>query len=76
MTMFLTNPYFIITQRFECYTTLIAKELLYNKKSNISKSVVTYITICVTNTSNNTIKQYYGIKKNVQSSSYCQKEIV
>ena len=34
MTMFSTNPYFIIIQRFECYTTLTVKELLYNKKSN------------------------------------------
>ena len=34
MTMFSTNPYFIIIQRFECYTTLIVKELLYNKKSH------------------------------------------
>ena len=31
MTMFSTNPYFIIFQRFECYTTLIVKELLYSK---------------------------------------------
>ena len=30
MTKFLTNPYFI-SQRFQCYTTLIVKELLYNK---------------------------------------------
>ena len=29
MTMFSTNPYFIIIQRFECYTTLILKELFY-----------------------------------------------
>ena len=25
---------FYFIQRFECYTTLIVKELLYNKKSN------------------------------------------
>ena len=31
MTMFSTNPYFIFFQRFECYTTLIVKELLYNE---------------------------------------------
>ena len=31
MTMFSTNPYFISIQRFESYTTLIVKELLYNK---------------------------------------------
>ena len=34
MAMFSTNLYFIIFQRFECYTTLIVKEMLYNKKSN------------------------------------------
>ena len=67
MTMFATNPYFITFQRFECYTTLIVKELLCNKKikffASISKSVVTYITITVANISNNTIKQYYGTAK-------------
>ena len=67
MTTFSTNPYFIIFQRFECYTALIVKELLYNNKINffasISKSVVTYITIAVTNISNNIVKQYYGIIK-------------
>ena len=31
MTMFSKNPYFISIQRFESYTTLIVKELLYNK---------------------------------------------
>ena len=30
MTKFSTNPYFIF-QRHKCYTTLIVKELLYNK---------------------------------------------
>ena len=34
MTIFSTNLYFIIFQRFECYTTLIVKEIIYNKKSN------------------------------------------
>ena len=34
MTMFSTNQFFIIIQCFECYTTLIVKELPYNKKSN------------------------------------------
>ena len=80
--MFSKNPYFIIIQRFECYTTLIFKELLYNRTLNfftsISKSVVTYITITVTITityqiTHKTILQY---NKNVQSSSYCQKETV
>ena len=32
MTTFSQNPYFIIFQPFECYTTLIVKELLCNKK--------------------------------------------
>ena len=57
---------FYFFQRFECCTTLIFKELLYNKKSNftsISKSVLTYINITVTNISNNVIKQCYGIIK-------------
>ena len=30
MTKFSTNPHFIF-QCFECYTTLIVKELIYNK---------------------------------------------
>ena len=44
----------------------ILKELLYNKNqifTSISKSVVTYINITLTNISNNMIKQYYGIIK-------------
>ena len=53
MTTFLTNPYFITFQRLERYTILIVKELLYNNKikffTSIRKSVVTYITIAVTN---------------------------
>ena len=67
MTTFSKNPYFVIFQRFECYTTLIVKELLYNNKikffTSTSKSVVTYLTIAVTNISNHIIKQHYGIKK-------------
>ena len=66
MITFSTNSYFIF-QRFECCTTLIVKELLYNKKPNfftsISKIFVTCITITVTNISDNIIKQYYGIIK-------------
>ena len=66
MTKFSTNSYFIF-QLFEYHTTLIVKKLLYNKKSifftSISKSVVIYITITVTNIPNNIIKQYYGIIK-------------
>ena len=52
-------------QCFKCYITLIVKELLYDKKgfTSISKSVVTYITITVTNISNNIIKQYWDILK-------------
>ena len=34
MTTFSTNPYFIIIQCFENYTTLIVKELLYKRKSS------------------------------------------
>ena len=53
MTTFSTDPYFIIFQRFECYTTLLVKELLYINKikcfTSISESVVTYITLIVTN---------------------------
>ena len=70
MTTFSANPYFIIFQRFECYNTLIVKELLYIKKcfffTSISKSVITYMTITVTNISNNIIKQCYGIIKTFQ----------
>ena len=66
MNKFSTNPYFIIFQRFECYITLTVKELLYSNNikffTSISKSVGTYITITVTNISNN-IKQYYSIIK-------------
>ena len=67
MTTFSTNPNVVIFQIFECCTILIVKEMLYNKKSiffsSISNSVVTYITITVTNISNNIIKQYYSIIK-------------
>ena len=41
-----------------------------------SKRFVTYITITVTNISNNIIKPNSGVIKVVQSSSYCQKETV
>ena len=62
--MFSTNPYYIILQRFECYTALIAMELLYNK----NQMFYFYFKKCrnlqtLTNISNNTIKQYYGITK-------------
>ena len=65
MTKFTTNPHFIL-QRFECYATLIVKELLYNKKSQFfyfyfKKYRNYYITVTITNVSNNIIKQYYGI---------------
>ena len=79
MATFSTNPYFIIFQCLEWYTTLIVKELFYNKKNkfftSISKSIVTYITITETKMSNNNkiILQYI---KNIQSSRYCQKETV
>ena len=56
-TTFLTNPYFIIFQHFESYTTLIVKELLYINKikffTSISESAETYITLTISNISNN-----------------------
>ena len=74
---------FDLTQRLECYITLIVKELDNNESNkiiffnSILESFVNYIEITVTNISNNIIKQYYGIiYKNVQSSSYCQKETI
>ena len=64
MTTFSKNQHFIFFQGFECYTTLINRKLLYNKNfTSISKSVITYINITVTNLSNNIIKQCYGITK-------------
>ena len=78
MTQFSTNPYFIF-RSFECYTTPIVKELLYNKNQifyfyfktcrnlhnyNLNKHIKQH---------NKTILRYNKI---VQSSSYCQKETV
>ena len=66
---FFDKSIFYFIQRFECYTAVIVKELLYNKKSNFYfyfKSVVTYINITVTNISNNIIKRYYGIIKTLK----------
>ena len=64
MTTFLRNPYFIIFQCFECYATLIVKELLYNSKikffTSISKNVVTYITIAVANILDNIVGYGYS----------------
>ena len=40
MTTFLTNSYLIIFDPLKCYTTLIVKELPYNKK--IKKNVHNY----------------------------------
>ena len=61
------STFFIIFQRFECYATLIVKELLCINKieffTSLSKSAVTHITLIVTNVSNNIIKQYYGVIK-------------
>ena len=54
---------------FSNFSSIILHSLSrnYNKKSifftSISKSVVIYITITVTNIPNNIIKQYYGIIK-------------
>ena len=61
-----------IFQHFECYTTLIVKELLYINKiifyTFISKSVVTFMILTITNISDNIIKQYYGITFGIR---YC-----
>ena len=65
MTKFLANSYFIF-QRLECYTTLIVKELLYNKNQMFYfyfKKCRAYITVTVTNISNSIIKQYYVVIK-------------
>ena len=65
--VFNKSIFYFIFQRSECYTTHIVNELLYNKNrfffTSISKNVVTYINITITNTSNNMIKQYYSIIK-------------
>ena len=67
MTTFTKNPYFIIFKRFDYFTAFIPKVLLYNNKikffTPISKSVITYITIAVTNILNNITKQFYVIIK-------------
>ena len=68
---------FCFIQRFECYTTLIVRKLLYNKNqisTSISKRVVTYINITATNISNNIIKQYYGIIKMFKVLAFAKKK--
>ena len=57
MTKFSTNPYFIF-RSFKCYTTLMSRSCFTIKIkffTSISKRVVTYITITLTNISNNII---------------------
>ena len=63
--LILPNPYFFYFPTFRVLYYTHCQGTAYNKKffTSISKSVVTYITITVTNISNNTIKQYYGTIK-------------
>ena len=62
--MFSTNPLFSNVSSVMLHSlsrnSVTIKIKLF---TSISKSVVTYIIITVTNISNNTIKQYYGIIK-------------
>ena len=61
---FFNKSIFDFIQHFECYTTLIVKELVYSKIkffTSISKSIENNIKITLANISNNIIKQYYGI---------------
>ena len=76
MTKFSTNPYFIF-QCFECYTSLIVKELIYNKNQIFyfyfkkCRSLQNYNRNKHIKQHNKTILRYNKI---VQSSSYCQKK--
>ena len=57
-------PILFFSQCLECYTLLVVKELLYNKKSNFYfcfKKCHNLINITGTNISNYIIKQYYDI---------------
>ena len=54
---------FYFIQRFQRYTTLIVKELLYNKKSNFYFYFKKCCNLHKYNQPNNIIKQYYGIIK-------------
>ena len=69
---------FHLLQLFECYYTHCQGILYINKIqffTVISKSVISYTTLTVTNMSNNN-KIILRYNKNVQSSNYCQKETV
>ena len=59
--IFYNYPKFRVLYYTHCQGTALQKKSIFF--TSISKSVVTYITITVTNISNNTIKQYYGITK-------------
>ena len=78
MTTFSTNLYLLFSNIWSVILNSLPRNCFTIIKcycfTSISKIVLTYITIAVANISNNIIKQYYGIIKNVQSSSYCQKE--
>ena len=66
MTTFSTNPYFILSNVSSVILHSLSRNCFTIKNqifTSISKSVVTYINITVTNISNNIIKQYYGIIK-------------
>ena len=73
------KPIIYFIQRFECYTTLIVKELLYNKNSNFyfyfKKCYNLHKYNCNQHIKyyNKTILRY---NKNVQSSNYCHRETV
>ena len=69
MTTFSTNPYFILFNVSSVILHLLSRNCFTIKNqilTCISKSVVTYINITVTNISNNIIKQYYGIIKTLK----------
>ena len=64
--MFSTNPYFSLSNILSVIVHSMSRNFFTIKNqifTSISKSVVTYINIAVTNISNNIIKHYYGIMK-------------
>ena len=64
--MFSTNPYFSLSNILSVVVHSMSRNFFAIKNqifTSVSKSVVTYINIAVTNISNNIIKHYYGIMK-------------
>ena len=59
--IFYYYPTFRALYYTHCQGTVLQQKIIFF--TSISKIVITYITIAVTNISNNTIKQYYGIIK-------------